>query len=130
MTEFRKCDRAFIAEFIELYKSLPCLWRAKSKEYNDRKAKNIAYQVLVDKYKEVEPDADRNTVTKKLNSLRTNFRKELLKVRNSRHSCSGMDNEYKSSLWYYDLFSFVIEEENLNESDNTIEKLYLKVSNS
>ena len=47
-----------IAEFIELCKAKPCLWKVKCSEYNDRrKKKDVAYYILCDKLKEIEPGA-------------------------------------------------------------------------
>lgn len=53
------------------------LWKVKSSEYSDRNLKNDAYKVLVKKYKEVDPKANKEIVKKKINSLRTSYRKQL-----------------------------------------------------
>jgi Rod binding domain-containing protein len=68
----------------------------KSKEYCDR---NQAYAVLVNKCQEVACGAIKDTVAKKINSFRSVFHKELLKVMKSAHSGAGADNLYKPSLW-------------------------------
>ena len=47
-----------IGEFIEIYKSEPCLWKIKSSEYHDRDRKDAAYRKLVMKLKEIDPDAN------------------------------------------------------------------------
>ncbi|CAG4941337.1 unnamed protein product [Parnassius apollo] len=52
--------------------------------------------------KEVDPSADISKVQKKINNLRTVFRKELKKVESSRASGSGTDNIYVPKLWYYE----------------------------
>ena len=44
-------------EFIDIYRSEPCLWRVKSKEYHDREKRDAAYERLVIKLKELKPDA-------------------------------------------------------------------------
>ncbi|XP_074038929.1 uncharacterized protein [Leptinotarsa decemlineata] len=44
------------------------------------------------------PSADRNTVVKKINALRTVYKKELLKVESSEKSGAGADDIYKTSL--------------------------------
>ncbi len=62
-------------DFIEIYRSKPCLWRVKSKEYHDREKRDAAYERLVIKFKELEPDATKKSVVKK-NNLRSNVRKE------------------------------------------------------
>lgn len=65
-----------IEEFIEIYKSEPCLWRIKCKDYHDRALRDAAYAKLLAKLKESEPDAVKDTVVRKINNLRSNFRKE------------------------------------------------------
>lgn len=108
----KQTPRDFLREFIELYKSFPCLWLVKSKEYSDRNKKSLAYEEMVKKYKEFDPSADRNTVVKKINALRTVYKKELSKVNNSSKSGAGADEIYKPSLWYFDLLHF------LNDQDS------------
>ena len=53
MSDVRNYSKKFVADFIELYKSLPSLWMIKSKEYSDRNKKTVAYQKMVEKLKEV-----------------------------------------------------------------------------
>lgn len=65
-----------IEEFITLYKSESCLWKVKSKDYHDRNKKVTVYVKLTKKFQELEPDATKETVLKKNNSLRSNARKE------------------------------------------------------
>ena len=55
-----------LGEFIEIYKSEPCLWKVKTAEYHDRDKKDAAYRKLVMKLKEIEPDANVNVVKRKL----------------------------------------------------------------
>ena len=42
--------------------------------------------------KEIDSSANRETVTKKINALRTNFRKELKKVKSSKTSGAGEED--------------------------------------
>ena len=58
-----------IVEFIELYRSEPCLWQVKSEEYHDRTKKDVAYSKLVKKLEELEPGATKKSVVMKINSL-------------------------------------------------------------
>lgn len=48
----RKTEREILTEFIDLYRSYPCLWKVKSKEYSDEFEKDKAYKVLVDYMKQ------------------------------------------------------------------------------
>lgn len=76
MSDLRQCSHEFLAEFIELYKSFPCLWQVKSKDYSDKHKKNLAYEELTKKFREVDSLANKETVSKKINSLRTVYKKE------------------------------------------------------
>ena len=72
----KKAEKEFIVEFIEMYRGLPALWDVKCKDYTSRAKNEEQYDVLIEKYREKYPDAEKQVV-KKINSLRTNFRKEL-----------------------------------------------------
>jgi hypothetical protein len=78
-------------EFIELYRSFPCLWQVKSKDYSNRDKRHKAYATLIDKCKEVDREATKDTVAKKINSFRTVYRKDLSKVKNSMRSGAGAE---------------------------------------
>lgn len=116
MADLRQCSREFMTEFISLYESLPCLWRIKSKEYNDRHKKAKAYDILKEKFKEVDPTCTRETLVKKINNIRSVYRKELSKVAKSSESESG--EVYRPSLWYFDLLHFLRDNDNLEVSKN------------
>lgn len=95
-------DRQFWTEFLELYRSLPAVWKVKSPEYSSRALKSAGYEQLVQKLREVEPHADRALVVKKINSFRTNFRRDLRK----RDQCTE-EEPFVSTLWYFELLGFL-----------------------
>jgi hypothetical protein len=68
----------FMIEFIDFYKILP---KVKRKSYSDRNLKNAAYEKLISKLREVEPNADRETAVKKINNIRSSYRRELKKLK-------------------------------------------------
>ncbi|XP_044749099.1 uncharacterized protein LOC123309872 [Coccinella septempunctata] len=113
MSDLRSLSREFLTEFIEMYKSFPCLWRIKSKEYMDRSKKKHAYNVLLTKLQEFEKSATRDTVKSKINTLRGGFRREYKKILESKRS----GEVYVPSLWYYDLLLFVKDQE-ITHCDN------------
>ncbi|CAH1107449.1 unnamed protein product [Psylliodes chrysocephalus] len=121
MADIRSYSKEFISEFIELYKSYPCLWKVKAKEYMDRNKKNEAYKVLVQKLQEVEKNATKEMVKTKINSLRSSFRRELKKIKESRRSGAGADDVYVPHLWYFELLLFVKDHETPRQSVNNIE---------
>nr|CAD7203211.1 unnamed protein product [Timema douglasi] len=102
----------FVAEFIEVYRSLPCLWRTKSRDYYNKALRSEGYKRLVDKWREVNPGADRDFVIKKINNLRSAFRREMNKVKASmRDRDPASDAVYSPHLWYYELLLFTADEE-------------------
>ncbi|KAJ8959379.1 hypothetical protein NQ318_022065 [Aromia moschata] len=106
MSDLRQCSRTFLGEFIELYRSFPCLWQVKSAEYSDRNKKNQAYEILIEKFKEIDASANKETVTKKL----------ILYVHGT-----GEDDIYKPSLWYFDKLEFLNDPEKVRPSTSTID---------
>lgn len=94
-------ERAFIIECLKIYKSLPALWDAKSPEYRKKDKKNEAYEILVRKFREKYANINRKDVTKKINTLRTNFRKEVKRLSQERRDVS--------KLWYFDEMKFLID---------------------
>lgn len=111
MADLRLMSREFLSDFIDLYRKNECLWKIKSKEYSDKNKKNAAYTILIEKLKEVDSAANKDMVIKKINSLRTCFRKELKKYKNSLTSGSGTEDIHKPNLWYFDLLLFLSDQE-------------------
>ena len=62
--------------------------------------KNEQYEHLLRKYRERFPDADKDQLIKKFNYLRTNFRKELKRIKDSEKSGTGADDVVEPTLWY------------------------------
>ena len=76
MADLRTGSREFLTEFIHTHREYPCLWKVKSKEYSDRAKKNLAYEHFTTNFKANDPDANKEKVVKKINSLRSCFRKK------------------------------------------------------
>ncbi|XP_046808401.1 uncharacterized protein LOC124420227 [Lucilia cuprina] len=108
-------------QFIDVYKSLPSLWKVKSKDYSNRMIKNRDYNVLVEKLKEKYPDATKEMAVKKINVMRTSYRRELKKQRASLKSGAGADDEYVPTLWYFDHLSFLNDQEEFITGRTTME---------
>ncbi|XP_077148678.1 uncharacterized protein LOC143809484 isoform X2 [Ranitomeya variabilis] len=106
-------DQEFVRELIDMYRSLPCLWKIKSADYSNRYKKKAAYEKLVALYKQHHPTetVDENIVRKKIQALRTVYKKELNKVEKSVKSGAGTDDVYVPKLWYYDLLAFTRDQE-------------------
>lgn len=98
-------------EFLSTYQKHPCLWKIKSKEYVDRNKREEAYQLLVEILKQINPDADVDVVKRKLNSMRSCFRKEFKKVQDLKKTGTGSEEVYVPTLWYFDLLMFLKDQE-------------------
>jgi hypothetical protein len=83
--------------------------------------KNEHYEHLLRKYMERFLDADKNQLIKKFNSLRTNFRKELKRIKDSEKSGTGADNVVEPTLWYFEEMKFLIRQEETCMLLNTIQ---------
>ncbi|XP_069692676.1 uncharacterized protein [Periplaneta americana] len=111
MADLRCWSKDRVTSLIKLYRDNPCLWKVKSKEYVNKHLKNEAYVKLVNFCKPTFPEADRDFVVKKIQSLRGSFRKELRKVIERQRSGVPLDEAYTPSLWYYDLLLFTKDQE-------------------
>lgn len=94
-------SREFLEEFIAIYESETCLWQVRSKDYHDRIKKDAGYSRLIEKLKTIEPNASKDTVIKKINNLRSAYRKEIKKIKASMKSGAAGDSIYKPKLWYF-----------------------------
>lgn len=116
----KKAEKQFIVEFIEVYRGLPALWDVKSKDYSNRAKKGEQYDVLIEKYREKHLDAEKQEVVKKINSLRTNFRKELNRIHDAEKNGAGAE-DVEPSLWYFEEMRFLQTQETPSASINTMD---------
>ncbi|XP_042212146.1 uncharacterized protein LOC121859419, partial [Homarus americanus] len=114
-------DKRFLLECIELYRSLPALWKKKRDDFSDINKKKEAYDILLRKYQEKYPLATNDDVKKKFNTLCRKFRKEMKKVSKSKESGSGIEEVYEPKLWYFDEMLFLQDQETQSTFPNTIE---------
>jgi hypothetical protein len=116
-------NKTFWLEFIALYQTFPELWKVKSEVYKNRIKKDAAYKKLVKKMKEIDPQANRDLVRAKINSLRTSYRRELKKVKSSQKSGAGADDIYEPSLWYYYEIDFLRDQETQLQGTSTLDSI-------
>ncbi|KAJ8929239.1 hypothetical protein NQ314_018118, partial [Rhamnusium bicolor] len=83
----------------------------KKKDYHNKIKRNSALDELIEVYKKIKPGCTRNDVKKKINSLRTNFRKEFKKIVQSKRSGAGASDVYKPSSWVFYELQFLQEHE-------------------
>lgn len=113
-------ERAFLRAFIKLYESLPELWQQTNDFYRNKRRKHKAYERLLEKLKEVEPQATIDSVKKKINILRCSYRRELNKMKQSEKSGLDYDDVYKTSLWYFKDLNFLHSQET-QKDENMLE---------
>ncbi|KAG5867077.1 hypothetical protein JTB14_034987 [Gonioctena quinquepunctata] len=111
-------DHDFVVKFIDIYKTSPCLWNAR---YHNANIRGAVYTLLLQKYQEYHNKATKTMVKSKINSLRSTYNKELKKIKDSERSGAGTGEVNKPSLWYYDLLSFVSDQQPTVTSVNTME---------
>jgi hypothetical protein len=81
--------------------------------------KKEQYEHLLRKCSERFPDAYKNQLIKKFNSLRTKFRKELKRIKDSEKSGTGAGDVVEPTLWYFEEMKFRIGQEEPCTSLNT-----------
>lgn len=110
-----KENHKFWVEFIKLYRSKPELWKINSEVYKDREAKKYAYMELTEKLREVHPNPTSDLVRKKINILRTSYRKALNKMKRA----IRLGRKPVNNWVYFDHFSFLHESKDPLEEDDT-----------
>ncbi|XP_068081935.1 uncharacterized protein [Anabrus simplex] len=99
--------RDFVLEVIESYRNHPCLWQVTHADYHDKVKRNNAVDQLVQLFKTKDPEANRETVLKKLSSMRGSYNKELRKIKASQTTGTEPSSVHVPKLWYYDQLSFL-----------------------
>lgn len=74
-------NRDVLEEFIQICRNETCLWNVKNKDYHNRNKRSAAYCKLIEKLKEIEPNADRDMVTKKLTAFGQPSKRRNIKLR-------------------------------------------------
>ncbi|XP_072279722.1 uncharacterized protein [Pyxicephalus adspersus] len=98
----------FLKEFINMYRSYPCLWNIKFADYSNKQKRMKAYEQLVQLCRTVCPTANIQFVKHKIANLRTVFKNEFNKVQVSKKTASCAADVYVPRLWYFDLLKFTL----------------------
>lgn len=96
-----------LLQFIEIYKGAPVLWKIDCGEPKDHLKREVAYDILMAKLKEVNPKATRKTVLSKISEIKSKYRKELQQMNDSMRNISTGGVLYKPTLWYFDHMHFL-----------------------
>ncbi|KAM4034815.1 LOW QUALITY PROTEIN: uncharacterized protein ACNLHF_021515 [Anomaloglossus baeobatrachus] len=115
----------FMRDFIAEYRQNECLWRVKSPSYSNKHLKKEAYGKLVSICSQYHPDEQFNEriIKKKIQAIRTVFKKELNKVEDSKRSGAAAESIYVPRLWYFDLLMFTRDQEMPRQSMSIIPPL-------
>lgn len=105
---------------IRYYKSHPCMWNPQNEAYKDRKSKTLAILDIIEKLKPYIPDLTPDSVKRKINTIRSQFRRQLRQ--------GEKDPNFKPNLWCYDQLQFLIGMTDGIEDENEISSLSSKVS--
>ncbi|XP_023942156.2 uncharacterized protein LOC112048733 [Bicyclus anynana] len=92
-------------QFILKYESLPQLWDTSDIRYSNRFERYWALEQLLPIYQKLKPYATVEDIKKKINSLRSNYRRELKKYIASARS--GGNSLYYPKVWYFPYLSFL-----------------------
>lgn len=107
MAAVKDADLEFWIEFIEMYREMPSLWKVYSDQYKNKRLKQQCYSKMLEKLREIEPSATIDLVKRKINTFRSNYRREVNKVLNSKLK----GQTYHPSVWYYKHLDFLYEDE-------------------
>lgn len=103
-------------DFIILLETLPELWNAQHLHYKNKYKREVGYKKLLEIFKKIKPKATVEDVRKKINSLRSNYRRELKKIAVSKRSGAGIDDLYTPKSKSFKLLAFLYSTE---KSDNS-----------
>lgn len=92
-------------EFVQTYESFPILWDKTNLNYKIKYKRDECLEKLLVIYKKLRPHATISDVRKKINSLKSNYRREWKKVILSRYSGDG--EEYVPKSWLYECLHFL-----------------------
>ncbi|XP_077292210.1 uncharacterized protein LOC143915433 isoform X1 [Arctopsyche grandis] len=100
-------DAKLLRKFIENYETLPLLWDQTHPDYCNKFKRNAALGKLLRIYIRLKPGATVIDVKRKINSLRSNYRKELKKIIASKSSGDSPDDVYSPTSWTFYALNFL-----------------------
>lgn len=94
-------------EFFRLYRQLPALWKVTDEVYKNKRLKKIAYDKLLACYQRIDATANVDSMRRRMNGIRTCYRRELRKVEHSELTANSADDVYVPHLWYFSELFFL-----------------------
>ncbi|KAM8709690.1 hypothetical protein ACLKA7_016493 [Drosophila subpalustris] len=103
---FNAGKRQFWCEFLKLYQQMPELWDVHHTDYRNKELRNESYEILQAKLTEIEPNATKSDVGRRINIFRTNYRREQMRIW-KQQELGLHPNLCKPTLWFYENMSFL-----------------------
>lgn len=94
-------------EFINAYEALPLLWDESHSDYTNKYKRNEALEQLLVVLEKIEPTASIKDVKDKVNTLRSDYRRELMEIAAFRSSGAGADEVYVPKSWTFQYLHFL-----------------------
>ncbi|XP_018787740.1 PREDICTED: uncharacterized protein LOC108968273 [Bactrocera latifrons] len=94
----------FWKDFIKIYEESPALWDPRSMAYKKPYLKREAYTKLRDKLREIDANVQIDYVKRRINGLRSCYRRELRRIQDSKRKG---DNLYRPTLFYFKEMNFL-----------------------
>lgn len=101
---------------------MPELWNITLKEYSDRDKKKRGYENLRHIFLQLKPKATIEDVKKQINILRSNYRKELKKIKDSKRTGTASESVYEPSAWTFYELQFLADVEIPDKGRSSISK--------
>ncbi|XP_041970071.1 uncharacterized protein LOC121726675 [Aricia agestis] len=125
---FLSNDQKNLKEFILLLETLPEVWDASNADRHNRAKREKAYKKLLEIYKRIKPEATNRDVNAKVNSLKSNYRKEYKKVILKQQS-TGVDDADIPKSWVFHMLRFLdksIKPIDMNSIDSKLDEFKIK----
>ncbi|XP_063222453.1 uncharacterized protein LOC134530982 [Bacillus rossius redtenbacheri] len=100
-------NKTTVEILIESYKAKECLWNLKHPLYRNKIARRSALQQVVAELTGRKDGVSCNEITKKFNTLRTQYLSEVKKIRASERSGCAASEVYKPTVWWFSRINFL-----------------------
>ncbi|XP_047506707.1 uncharacterized protein LOC125050715 [Pieris napi] len=109
-------DQKHLKEFILVLETLPEIWDSSNANIINKVKRANAYEQLLEIFRKIKPGATAKDVIAKINSLKSNYRKELKKITDSKRSGAAAENVYNPKSWVFHMLKF------LNKNEKPIDR--------
>jgi len=97
--------KSSIVDLINAYKSEENLYDPKNQLYYNKKARSNSLKRITDKIAKRRQATSTEDITKKIQTLRTQFGQEVSKIEKSK--CLGSDLVYRPKIWWFEQLSWI-----------------------